>query len=122
MSAQEGMSASLLKADIRASGHHVGYGPQADVSLRGADRRFGHVDVDRVKDADEIELAQTIDRLVDRYHAAREGSAEQKMIIHQFQGVRDGSQLGGLILEDVKCRARSPFPDELIGGKQSPSA
>jgi hypothetical protein len=53
--------------------------------LRRADRRFGHVDLDRVKVADEIELEQTIDRLVDRYHAAREGSAEHKMIIHQLQ-------------------------------------
>jgi hypothetical protein len=83
---------------------------QADVSLRRADRRFGHVDLDRVKGADEIELEQTIDRLVDRYHAAREGSAEHKMIIRQLQGVRDGSQLGGLILEEYEMRGEVTVP------------
>jgi hypothetical protein len=46
------------------------------------------------------ELEATIKQLVDRLDAVREGSAEYRMIIRQLTGLRDFSQLGGLIMEE----------------------
>jgi hypothetical protein len=45
-------------------------------------------ELERVKDADEIELENTIRRLLERLGAAREGSAEYRMIERQLEGVR----------------------------------
>ena len=45
------------------------------------------------------ELEATIRRLVDRLNAAREGSAEYRMIVRQLVGIRKTSELGGLIIE-----------------------
>jgi hypothetical protein len=39
--AQDGMSASLLKADIRANSQHVRYGPYADERIAAKADRFG---------------------------------------------------------------------------------
>jgi hypothetical protein len=61
-------------------------------------------DPEAVKDAEELELEATIKRLVDRLDDARKGSAEYKMIIRQLQGMRDGSQLGRLIMEEYAMR------------------
>jgi hypothetical protein len=42
----------------------------------------------------ELELENTIRRLIALLDAAREGSAEHRMILRQLAGVRDSSQLG----------------------------
>ena len=40
----------------------------------------------------ELELENTIRQLIDRMEAAREGSAEHRMIVHQLVGLRAGSE------------------------------
>jgi len=49
-------------------------------------------------------------RLVYRLDDAREGSAEHKMIIRQLVGVRDSSELAGLIIEEFEMRAEVSLP------------
>jgi hypothetical protein len=65
---------------------------------------------DDPKDADHIELEATIKRLVDRLDEVREGSAEHRMIIRQLVGLRDFSEVGGLIIQDYEMIARLALP------------
>jgi hypothetical protein len=53
------------------------------------------------KCAEEIELIETVRQLAYRLRHAREDSAEYKMIVRQLEGIRRGSQLGGLLMEEV---------------------
>ena len=46
------------------------------------------------------ELEHTIWRLTQRLTAAREGSAEWRMIVRQLEGVRNGGKLAEQILEE----------------------
>jgi hypothetical protein len=47
----------------------------------------------------ELELENTIRRLIALHDAAREGSAEYRMVIRQLTGLRDSSELAGLIMD-----------------------
>ncbi len=49
------------------------------------------------------QLEDTVRTLVQRYKAAREGSAEHRFVERQLQGIRAGSELGMLIIEDFEC-------------------
>jgi hypothetical protein len=48
----------------------------------------------------EIELEEAVRQLAYRLRRAREGSAEYKMIVRQMDGIRHGSELGGLLMEE----------------------
>ena len=52
------------------------------------------------KSAEEIELERIVKRLAYQLHAAKEDSAEQQMILRQMEGIRHGSELGGLLMEE----------------------
>jgi hypothetical protein len=52
------------------------------------------------KTAEELQLEDTIRRLAYCLRDAREGSAEFKMIERQMEGIRHGSELGGLLMEE----------------------
>ena len=56
-------------------------------------------------------LEATIKTLVDRLNDAREDSAEYKTIIRQLVGIRDFSQLGGLIIEEYEMSALLALPE-----------
>jgi hypothetical protein len=56
------------------------------------------------------ELEAIIARLVNRLDAAREGSAEYRLIERQLVGLRDGSELGGLIIEEYDMVGRLALP------------
>ncbi len=57
-------------------------------------------DPDVPKTAEELELEQVVRRLAYRLRDAEEDSAEQRMILRQMDGIRHGSELGGLIMEE----------------------
>jgi len=52
------------------------------------------------KTDEEIELEEILIQLDRRLQAAREGSAEHQMILRQMEGIRHGSELGGLLMEE----------------------
>ena len=52
------------------------------------------------KTAEEIELEDIILQLDARLQDVREGSAAYKMILRQLDGIRHGSELGGLLMEE----------------------
>jgi hypothetical protein len=52
------------------------------------------------KTDEEIELEEILIQLDRRLQAAREGSAEHRMILRQMEGIRHGSELGGLLMEE----------------------
>jgi hypothetical protein len=52
------------------------------------------------KTVEEIELEEIIRQLADRLRFAREGSAAYRMILRQMDGIRHGSELGGLLMEE----------------------
>jgi hypothetical protein len=52
------------------------------------------------KTDDEIELEEIITQLDARLREVREGSAAHKMILRQLDGIRHGSELGGLLMEE----------------------
>jgi hypothetical protein len=49
----------------------------------------------------EKELEKIITTLLVRRDRAREGSAEYRMIERQLEGIRHGSQVGALMMEEV---------------------
>ena len=53
----------------------------------------------------ELELEEVVRQLADRLDHAREGSAEYKMILRQMDGIRHGSELGGLLMEEYDIGA-----------------
>lgn len=53
------------------------------------------------KTAEELELEATIRRLVERLYEVRDGSAEYRMIERVLEGIRHGSELGGLLMQEV---------------------
>ena len=53
--------------------------------------------LDIPKTDEEIELEEILIQLDRRLQAAREGSAEHQMILRQMEGIRHGSELGGLL-------------------------
>src|SRR3954466_7379494 len=57
-------------------------------------------DPEQPKTAEELVLEKIIRDLVERLQDVGEGSAEQKMIERQLEGIRRGSQLGGLLMEE----------------------
>ncbi|MGV7215014.1 hypothetical protein [Bradyrhizobium sp. UFLA05-112] len=57
-------------------------------------------DPDVPKTAEEIELETTITDLAYRLQDADEDSAEYKFIERQMEGIRRGSELGGLLMEE----------------------
>ena len=59
-----------------------------------------YYDPDLPKSAEELELEAIIKRLVYQLRDAREDSAERKMIDRQMEGIRRGSELGGLLMEE----------------------
>jgi hypothetical protein len=60
----------------------------------------------------ELELENTIRRLIALLDAAREGSAEHRMILRQLACVRDSSQLAGQIMEEY---------EEMVGAVSAPN-
>jgi hypothetical protein len=60
-----------------------------------------HYDPDMPKSAEELELEDIIRRLIYRLYDADEDSAEQRMILRQLEGIRRGSELGGLLMQEV---------------------
>jgi hypothetical protein len=52
------------------------------------------------KTAEEIELEEIITQLDARLREVREDSAAHKMILRQLDGIRHGSELGGLLMEE----------------------
>ncbi|MDD1590662.1 hypothetical protein C7U85_16710 [Bradyrhizobium sp. WBAH42] len=52
------------------------------------------------KTAEEIELEDVIRRLVYRLDEVREDSAEARMILRQLEGIRRGSELFGLLMQE----------------------
>ena len=63
--------------------------------------RLGSVVETMFDQTEEAETEAIIERLVQRLNAAREGSAEHRTIVRQLIGVREGSELGGLI--SLRC-------------------
>ena len=57
-------------------------------------------DPDAPRSAEELELQDIIRQLAYQLRDAREGSAEYKMIERQMEGIRRGSELGGLLMEE----------------------
>jgi hypothetical protein len=55
------------------------------------------------KTDEEIELEDIVRRLVYALYEADEDSAEYRMIERQLQGIRRGSELGGLLMQEVDC-------------------
>ena len=56
----------------------------------------------------ETELEIIVRELVARYNAARDGSAEQRMITRQLMGLR-AQELAGLIIEEHAMSAHLPL-------------
>jgi hypothetical protein len=52
------------------------------------------------KTPEQLELEAILTRLIYRLEEVREGSAEHKMIERQLEGIRHGSELGGLLMEE----------------------
>lgn len=52
------------------------------------------------KTDEELALEKIIRDLVERLQDVREDSAEQKMIERQLEGIRRGSELGGLLMQE----------------------
>jgi hypothetical protein len=48
----------------------------------------------------EQELENPVERLVERLHTDREGSAAWRMVVRQLDGLRDHSQLAEQIMEE----------------------
>jgi hypothetical protein len=59
-----------------------------------------HYDSDAPKSAYERELEEVVRRLAYRLLEAREDSAEYRMIERQMEGIRHGSELGGLLMQE----------------------
>jgi hypothetical protein len=57
---------------------------------------------------EERELQDTIMQLHAQYRAARANSAEERMILRQMDGIRRGSELGGLLMEEYHLSAGHP--------------
>ena len=57
-------------------------------------------DPEAPKSDEEIKLEEVVSDLAYRLRRASEGSAEYRMIVRQMEGIRHGSELGGLILEE----------------------
>jgi hypothetical protein len=55
---------------------------------------------DTPKTAEELQLEATIRDLADRLESARDGSATHTMIQRQLDGVRRGSELGSVLMEE----------------------
>lgn len=53
------------------------------------------------KSAEERELEHILMNLVARRDAATEYSAERRMVERQIDGIRRGSELGGMLVEEV---------------------
>jgi hypothetical protein len=60
-------------------------------------------DMDDYPDGYERQLKITLRTLIERMNAAREGSAEHRLIERQLEGVRGESELAGLIMEGYDC-------------------
>jgi hypothetical protein len=59
-----------------------------------------HYDPDLPKSAEELELEEIIKRLAHQLYEADEDSAEYRMIERQMEGIRHGSELGGLLMQE----------------------
>ena len=46
------------------------------------------------------QLEKLLAQVIERRDAAREDSAKHKMILRQMEGIRHGSELGGLLMEE----------------------
>jgi hypothetical protein len=53
-----------------------------------------------MKTTEERKLEQLLTELIERLNDADEGGAEYKFILRQMEGVRRGSQMGGLLMEE----------------------
>jgi hypothetical protein len=62
-------------------------------------------DPDIPKTDDEIELENILRQLIDRLSETREDSAAYKMIVRQMEGIRHGSELGSLLMEEYDIGA-----------------
>lgn len=63
-------------------------------------------DPDEPKTAEELELEQIIEELAYRLRQARWGSAEYRMIERQVAGIKHGSELGDLIVQEYEMACR----------------
>jgi AAA+ ATPase superfamily predicted ATPase len=52
------------------------------------------------KTADELALEDVVRRLVYRLQEAREDSAAERMVLRQLEGIRRGSELGALLMQE----------------------
>jgi hypothetical protein len=59
-------------------------------------------------DSEQRELQDTIMQLHEQYRAARTGSAEERMALRLMEGVRRGSELGGLLMDEYEMSAGHP--------------
>jgi hypothetical protein len=57
---------------------------------------------------EKLELQDAILQLHARYRTARTGSAEERMILRQMDGIRRGSELGGLLVDEYQMSAGHP--------------
>jgi hypothetical protein len=57
-------------------------------------------ELEPIKDDDELDLENTIRQLMERKDAARDGSAEHRMVIRQLDGLRGTSLLAEQIMEE----------------------
>jgi hypothetical protein len=65
---------------------------------------------DNAINVEAVELEAVIRELVYRLNKTREGSAAHRMIELQLIGIRQGSELGGLIIEEFAMRAELALP------------
>jgi hypothetical protein len=91
---------AMVRALSREAGGYVGIG-----SIRVPEPVTGGLpmtvyDPDIPKTDEEIALEAIIRDLVERLYVAREDSAEQRFIERQLDGIRHGSELGGLLMEE----------------------
>jgi hypothetical protein len=59
-------------------------------------------------DTETLELQDAIMQLDAQYRAARPDSAERRMIERQMGGIRRGSELGGLLMDEYDMSAGHP--------------
>jgi len=55
------------------------------------------------KSAEDLALIAITRRLADDFRLAAEDSAEQAMIRRQLEGIRNGSELGSILVDEVDC-------------------
>jgi hypothetical protein len=81
--------------------------------LRKADAIMDESEIDEATRKEREELEELINDLLYRAKDAREGSAEHRMIVRQLKGLRNGSQMGRWIFEELDMACSPLLPLEL---------